>query len=68
MYPVVFVQLNVLLAFVNSDAVAFEPFVPAVNVKVDGSVMFTDVIFAVCSAFVLFMEILNVVCIVSLVL
>ena len=58
MYPVVFVQLSVLLALAKSDSVALVPFVVAVNMNCDGRVMFTDVMFAGCPAFVLFTEML----------
>ena len=67
-YPVVFVQLRTLLAFAKSDSVALVPFVPAVNMSCDGSVIFTDVMFASCPALVLFTEMFKIVWIVSLVL
>ena len=69
-YPpaVVFDQIRLVLVLVKADAVAFVPFVVAVNVRFDGRVMLTIVMFAVAPASVLSTEMLYVVCIVSLVL
>jgi|GEM_PF-2871481 len=68
MYPVVFVQLRMLLIFVKMDSVALVPFVPRVNVNSDGRVILMDVMFASCPIFVLFIDMLYRVCIISFVL